>query len=116
MRALLVIPGLPLRHVREEQDPVITTRNPSPQKRSRHEISGPVAPERARDTALCGRALPPDRWKDAGRRDAPRTLLEASDPKPVFELVSEWQEFMEMEATPVLEDDDAGGIFAKLYG
>jgi hypothetical protein len=43
-------------------------------------------------------------------------LLEASDPKPVFELVSEWQEFMEMEATPVLEDDDAGGIFAKLYG
>jgi Protein of unknown function (DUF3303) len=43
-------------------------------------------------------------------------LVEASDPKPVFESVSEWQEFMQIEATPVLEDDDAGAIFAKLYG
>lgn len=43
-------------------------------------------------------------------------VLEASDPKPVFELISEWQEFMEIEATPVLEDDDAGAIIGKLYG
>jgi hypothetical protein len=43
-------------------------------------------------------------------------LLEASDPKPVFEAVSEWQEFMDIEATPVLEDDDAGAIFGKLFG
>jgi hypothetical protein len=43
-------------------------------------------------------------------------LLEASDPKPVFETISEWQEFMEIEATPILEDDEAGAIFAKLYG
>jgi hypothetical protein len=34
----------------------------------------------------------------------------------VFEAVAEWQEFMEVEATPVLEDDDAGAIFGKLYG
>jgi hypothetical protein len=27
---------------------------------------------------------------------------------PVFELVSEWQEFLEDEATPVPEEDDAG--------
>ena len=43
-------------------------------------------------------------------------VIEASDSKPVFELVSEWQEFMQMEATPVLEDDDAGAIIGKLYG
>jgi hypothetical protein len=43
-------------------------------------------------------------------------VLEASDPKPVFELISEWQEFMEIEATPVLEDDDAGAIVGRLYG
>lgn len=43
-------------------------------------------------------------------------VLEASDPKPVFELISEWQEFMEIEATPVLEDDEAGAIMSKLYG
>jgi hypothetical protein len=43
-------------------------------------------------------------------------VLEASDPKPVFELVSEWQEFLEIEATPVLEEDDAGAILSRLYG
>lgn len=43
-------------------------------------------------------------------------VIEASDPKPVFELISEWQEFMEIEATPVIEDDDAGEVIAKLYG
>jgi hypothetical protein len=43
-------------------------------------------------------------------------LLEASDPKPVFELVSEWQEFLEIEATPVVEEDDAGAILSRLYG
>jgi hypothetical protein len=43
-------------------------------------------------------------------------LVEASEPKPVFEWVTEWQEFMEIEATPVLEDDDAGAILGKLYG
>lgn len=43
-------------------------------------------------------------------------VLEAPDPQPVFELISEWQEFMEIEATPVLEDDEAGAIMSKLYG
>jgi len=31
-------------------------------------------------------------------------------------LVSEWQEYMQISATPVLEDDEAGEILAKLYG
>jgi hypothetical protein len=43
-------------------------------------------------------------------------VVEASDVKPVFQLVAEWQEFMEVEAVPVLEDEDAGPILGKLYG
>lgn len=38
------------------------------------------------------------------------------DSKPVFELITEWQEFLEIEATPVLEDEEFGAIVAKLYG
>jgi Protein of unknown function (DUF3303) len=44
------------------------------------------------------------------------SVVEANDPKGVFTLVSEWQEFLQITATPVLEDDEAGEIFAKLYG
>ena len=44
------------------------------------------------------------------------SVVEADDPKGVFALVSEWQEFMQISATPVLEDDEAGEILAKLYG
>jgi uncharacterized protein DUF3303 len=43
------------------------------------------------------------------------SLIEASDPKQVFELISEWQEFLPIEATPVVEDEDASQIFVKLY-
>jgi hypothetical protein len=44
------------------------------------------------------------------------SVVEAADPKGVFSLLSEWQEFMHIEATPVLEDDEFGEILAKLYG
>jgi hypothetical protein len=43
-------------------------------------------------------------------------LVEASDPKPVFELVTEWQEFMTIEATPVMEDEDSAAVLGKLFG
>jgi hypothetical protein len=43
-------------------------------------------------------------------------VVEASDAKPVFELVTEWQEFMHIEATPVLEDDESGALLAKVFG
>jgi hypothetical protein len=43
------------------------------------------------------------------------SVVEADDPKGVFSLVSEWQEFLEIEATPVLEDDAAGEVLAKLF-
>ena len=41
-------------------------------------------------------------------------VVEAADPKGVFSLVSEWQEF-QITATPVPEDDEAGEIVAKPY-
>jgi Protein of unknown function (DUF3303) len=44
------------------------------------------------------------------------SVVEADDPKGVFSLVSEWQEFLEIEATPVVEDDAAGEVLAKLFG
>jgi hypothetical protein len=43
------------------------------------------------------------------------SVVEADDPKGVFSLVSEWQEFLEIDATPVLEDDAAGEVLAKLF-
>jgi hypothetical protein len=43
------------------------------------------------------------------------SVVEAADPAGVFALVSEWQEFLDIEATPVLEDDEAGGVLAKLF-
>jgi len=43
------------------------------------------------------------------------SVVEAADPKGVFALVSEWQEYLQISATPVLEDDEAGEILAKLY-
>ena len=43
------------------------------------------------------------------------SVVEADDPKEVFALVSEWQEFLEIEATPALEDDAAGEVLAKLF-
>ena len=43
------------------------------------------------------------------------SVVEAADPKGVFSLVSEWQEFLQITATPVPEDDEAGEIVAKPY-
>jgi Protein of unknown function (DUF3303) len=42
-------------------------------------------------------------------------VVEAADPKGVFSLVSEWQESLQITATPVPEDDEAGEIVAKPY-
>jgi Protein of unknown function (DUF3303) len=43
-------------------------------------------------------------------------IVEASDPRAVFEFISEWQEYLEIEATPALEDHEAGLIVGSLYG
>jgi hypothetical protein len=43
-------------------------------------------------------------------------VVEASDAKHVLELVTEWSEFMQIEATPAIEDQDAGEVLGKLFG
>jgi len=43
-------------------------------------------------------------------------VVEASDPKQILELVTEWSEFMQIEATPAIEDQEAGEVLAKLFG
>jgi hypothetical protein len=64
-------------------------------------------------------AKPPDGVTQLGRwfgmNGQGCAVLEASDPKGIFALVSEWQEFIDIEATPVLEDDEAGEVLSKLY-
>lgn len=65
-------------------------------------------------------ALPPEgatmlgRW--FGLNGSGCSVIEAADAKPVFELITDWQEYLEIEATPVLEDEEFGAIVAKLYG
>jgi hypothetical protein len=82
-----------------------------------------TSPESARKAAerfLQTGGKPPDgvtqlgRW--VGLNGTGCAIVESADPKGVFTLVSEWQEFLQMTATPVLEDDEAGEIVAKLYG
>jgi hypothetical protein len=83
-------------------------------------LSEPSAVRTAAQRFLKTGAKPPEGATQLGRwfgmNGKGCAVLEASDPKPVFELVSEGQEFMQIEATPVLEDDDAGSVLAKLYG
>jgi Protein of unknown function (DUF3303) len=43
-------------------------------------------------------------------------VVEASDPKQVFEAVTEYAEFMQIEATPAIEDQEAGEVLGKLFG
>ena len=43
-------------------------------------------------------------------------VVEASDPKQVLELQLQWQEFMQIEATPAIEDQEAGEVLSKLFG
>jgi hypothetical protein len=65
-------------------------------------------------------AKPPDGVTQLGRwfgmNGKGCSILETDDPKGVFTLLAEWQEILQIEATPVMEDDQAGEIFAKLYG
>jgi hypothetical protein len=82
-----------------------------------------IDPARMRPTAehfLKAGAKPPDGATQLGRwfglNGSGCSVIEAADTKPVFELISEWQEYLQIEATPVLEDDEFGAIVAKLYG
>jgi hypothetical protein len=72
----------------------------------------------ARDRFLQTGAKPPDGVTQLGRwfgmNGKGCSVVESSDPKGVFALLAEWQEFIDIEATPVLEDDEAGEIFSKV--
>jgi hypothetical protein len=65
-------------------------------------------------------AKPPDGVTQLGRwfgmNGTGCAVMEAADPKGIFTLVSEWREYLQIEATPVLEDDEAGEILSKIYG
>jgi Domain of unknown function (DUF3303) len=76
--------------------------------------------------AVCGQEIPRDGGQASGGRQVSRSLVrherkgclvvEASDPKQVLELVTEWSEFMQIEATPAIEDQEAGEVLGKLFG
>jgi len=43
-------------------------------------------------------------------------ITETDDAKALFQYVAEWTEFMDIEATPLVEDADAGAVLQSLYG
>ena len=42
-------------------------------------------------------------------------VVEAADPKALFAYVTEWQELIPIEATPLVEDAEAAEALAPLY-
>ena len=42
-------------------------------------------------------------------------LVEADDASACYEHAAEWGEFLHMEVTPVLSDEEAGPLIAKFY-
>ena len=69
---------------------------------------------------LEGGGTPPDgvnmigRWH--GANGTGFAIAETNDAKAIFEWFAEWQEFMEIGATPLVEDADAGAVLQSLYG
>lgn len=63
----------------------------------------------------------PEGLKIIGRWHGPGSvtgwsLVESDDPKAVFEHVAQWSEFLELQTTPVLEDDEAAEALSRVYG
>lgn len=54
------------------------------------------------------------RWH--GANGAGFAIAESDDAKAIAEMVTEWSEFMDIQATPVLEDAELAGVLQKLYG
>ena len=42
-------------------------------------------------------------------------VVDSDDSQAIYEHASEWAEFLDWETTPVLTDDEAGPICAKIY-
>ena len=43
-------------------------------------------------------------------------LVEAKDPMPLYEHIAQWANLLEFQATPVVEDKEAGETLSKVYG
>lgn len=55
------------------------------------------------------------RWHAAGSVIG-WALVEAKDPKPLYEHVAQWANLLELQATPVVEDGEAAEALSKVYG
>lgn len=43
-------------------------------------------------------------------------LVEAKDPKPLYEHVAQWANLINLQAMPVVEDGEAAEALSKVYG
>lgn len=43
-------------------------------------------------------------------------IVETDDSKALFAYMAEWLEFIPIEATPLVEDAEAGEVLGRLYG
>lgn len=53
------------------------------------------------------------RWHGMNRQGC--AVVETADPVVLFAYLAEWQEFIPIEATPLLEDAEVAGALAPLY-
>jgi Domain of unknown function (DUF3303) len=63
----------------------------------------------------------PDGLSMLGRWHAPGSvrgwaLVECSDLKALYEHTAQWANLLELQSSPVLEDDDAGQALSRVYG
>lgn len=63
----------------------------------------------------------PDGLELLGRWHAPGSvtgwvLVDASDPKVVYEHVAQWASLLDLHVTPVLEDSEAAEALSRVYG
>lgn len=54
------------------------------------------------------------RWHGANGKGF--AIAETDDTKAIFDWFAEWYEFMEIEATPLVEDADAGAVLQSRFG
>ncbi|MCI5122079.1 MAG: DUF3303 domain-containing protein [Candidatus Electrothrix sp. AUS4] len=87
-------------------------------------ISWKIAPEDRKSAAeafLRGGAPMPEGLTLLGRWHAPGSsygwiLVEADDLGPVALHTAEWGDFLDLQTTPVLEDEAAGQALSQVYG
>ena len=53
------------------------------------------------------------RWH--GMSGAGCAVVETNDAKALYTWVAEWEEFLSLQTTPVLEDADAGAVLGAMY-